>query len=106
MEYVVDIHITKLIRRRGLCDWMILSHEIAKEAILVLTEQHETRDDNPRGWMDDMEAFLVGNGYPQGLDKAKRRNFKMLSIPYTIIDGVLFIKYFNGTLLRCMDQAK
>ena len=102
----MDIQITKLIRGRGLCEQIISSHEIAEEAILVLIEQYEIRDDNPKGWLDDMKAFLAENGYHEGLDKAKRRNFRLWSISYTIIDGVLFGKYFNGTLLRYMNIRK
>ena len=43
---------------------MISSRKIEKEAILVLIEEYETRNDNPKGWMDDMKTFLVGNGHP------------------------------------------
>lgn len=53
--------------------------------------------------MDNMKAFLVGNGYPQGIDKTKRRQFRLQSINYVIIDGVLFRKDFNGALLRCVN---
>ena len=58
--------------------------------------------------MDDMKDFLLGNGYPQGLDRAKRRKFILQSIPYAIGDGALFRRDFNGALLRCIDidQAK
>ena len=53
--------------------------------------------------MDDMKNFLLGNGYPQGLDRTKRRQYRLQSIPYVIVDGILFRKDFNGALLRCID---
>ena len=58
--------------------------------------------------MDDMKNFLLVNGYPQGLDRAKRRQYRLQSIHYVIVDGILFRKDFNGALLRCIDidQAK
>ena len=40
---------------------------------MILTEQQEARNDNPRNWMDEMMTFLSGNGYPQGLDVTKIR---------------------------------
>lgn len=51
-----------------------------------------------------MKSFLLGNRYPQGLDRAKRRQYRLQSIPYVIVDGILFRKDFNGALLRCIDQ--
>lgn len=70
---------------------------------MMLTEQQEVRNSDPRSWMDDMMNFLLGNGYPQGLDKTKRRYYRLQSIPYVIVEGVLFRKYFNGALLRFLD---
>ena len=40
---------------------------------MILTEQQEARNDDPRNWMDDMKNLLLGNRYPQGLDRTKRR---------------------------------
>lgn len=40
---------------------------------MVLIEKQEVGNENPRNWIDDMMTFLLGNGYPQGLDREKRR---------------------------------
>ncbi len=56
--------------------------------------------------MDDMKNFLSGDGYPQGLDKTKRRQYRLQSIPYVVIDGILFRRDFNGTLLRCIEEEQ
>ena len=87
---------------------MISSQEPDEEVTMILIEQKETRNNDPRNWMDDMKNFLLGNGYPQGLDRTKRRQYRLQSIPYVIVDGILFRKYFNGALLRCIniDQAE
>ena len=56
--------------------------------------------------MDDMMTFLLGNGYPQGMDRTKRRQYRLQSIPYAIVDGILFRRNFNGALLRCIDAIQ
>ena len=74
---------------------------------MVITEQQGEGNDNdavPKSWIDDMKCFLAGNGYPQGLDRTKRRQYRLQSIPYVVVDGLLFRKYFNGTLLRCIEE--
>jgi hypothetical protein len=45
----------------------------------------------------------LGGGYPQGLDRAKRRYFRLQYIPFVLVDGVLFRSDINGTLLRCIN---
>ena len=62
---------------------------------MILIEQQEARNDDLRNWMDDMRNFLLGNGYPQGLERTKRRQYRLQLIPYVIVDGILFGKYFN-----------
>ena len=79
MEYDVDIQITKLVRGKGLCKQMLSFQESDEEVAMMLTEQKEARNDDPRNWIDDMKNFLLGNGYPQGLDRDKRRKFRLLS---------------------------
>ena len=69
---------------------MISSQESNEDVTMVLIEQQEERNDNPRNRMDDMMTFLLGNGCPQGLDRTKRRKYRLHSIPYAIVDGILF----------------
>lgn len=88
---------------------MLSCQEPNEETSMVLTEQQEVRNDaGPKNWMDDMKSFLLGNGYPQGLDRTKRRQYRLQSIPCVMIDGILFRRDFNGALLRCIniDQAE
>ncbi|MDF3686162.1 hypothetical protein [Enterobacter hormaechei] len=105
MEYDVDIQITKLVRGRGLCKEMLSDQDSDEEVAMVIAEQQEERNVNgPKSWMDNMKNFLSGNGYPQGLDRAKRRQYRLQSIPYVVIDDILFRRDFNGTLLRCIEE--
>ena len=76
-----------------------------EEVAMVLTEQQEEGNDvDPKSWIDDMKSFLSRNAYPQGLDRAKRRQYRLESIPYVIVGGILFRRDFNGTLLRCIEE--
>ena len=56
---------------------MLSSQEPNEEAAMILTEQQEVRNSDLRSWMDDMMNFLLGNGYPQGLDRTKRRQYRL-----------------------------
>lgn len=58
------------------------------------------------GWVQDMIHFLQIGECPVGLDRAKRRYFRLQSIPYVLINGSLFRKDFNGILLRYIDEAQ
>ena len=40
------------------------------------------------------------------MDRTKRRQFKLQSIPYALVDGILFRKYLNGVLLRCINSIQ
>ena len=50
---------------------------------------------------------MLGGGYPEILERTKRRQFKLQSIPYALVDEILFRKDLNGSLLICIkiDQV-
>lgn len=50
-----------------------------------------------------MTTFLIERIYPQGLDRAKKRQFRLQSIPYVLVDEILFRKDSDGFLLRCIQ---
>lgn len=59
MEYDVQIHVTKLIRGKGLCAQMVEEEEQAK----VSKESKNLQSDviffnNPTAWLSDMTRFL------------------------------------------------
>lgn len=56
---------------------MISYQELDEEVAMILIEQQEIRKNDPRNWMDDMRNFLLGNGYPQGLDRTERRQYRL-----------------------------
>ena len=75
---------------------MTSSQEIDEEVTMGLIEQHEVRNDNQRNQMDDMMTFLLGNGYPQGSDRTKMRQYRLQSIPYAIVDDI----FLGGILME------
>ena len=42
---------------------------------MILIVQQETRNYDPKNWMDEMKNLLLGNEYPHGLDRTKRRQY-------------------------------
>ena len=60
-------------RGKGFCEKMISSQEMTEHVALVLEDEQLARDENMNSWRHDMTTFLLGGGYPQGLDRAKRR---------------------------------
>jgi len=108
MQYDVEIKITKLVRGRVLSEQLVTSSkdevEEEEEVLLIIEEEHQDGTTTVgTSWVNDMIQFLQTGRCPTGLDKAKRRYFRLQSIPYVLIEGILFRKDFNGVLLRCID---
>lgn len=103
MEYDVDIKITKLVRGKGLCEQLFSAFETLINVSLVLQEDQLLNIDTQNSWVNDMTTILKEGRYPPSLDRTKRRHFKLQSIPYVIMDGILFRKDLNGVLLRCIE---
>ena len=57
--------------------------------------------------IDDMVNFLKAGHCPEGLDRAKRRYYRLQAIPYCLINDILFKKDLKGIFLRCIrpDQV-
>lgn len=108
MEFDVDIKITKLFTGRGLCEQLASTSEDAHklEIKTILFNDNELQNVAPplaTSWVQDMTHFLQTGEFPHGLDRAERRYFRLQSIPYVLIDNMLFRKDLNGFLLRCID---
>lgn len=71
---------------------------------LVLQEEQPPNNKEQTSWVKDMTIFVREGKYPQGLDRTKRRHFKLESIPYILMDDILFRKDSNGVLLRCINE--
>ena len=51
IEYDVDMKITKLVRGKGLCKWMLLSFEEIEEVALVIEDKKSIEGDNQSNWL-------------------------------------------------------
>ena len=71
---------------------------------MLIEDEQPTEGERHSNWIEDMTTFLSGGGYPQGLDKTKRRQFRLQSIPYALVNQVLFRRDLNGVLLRCINS--
>ena len=78
---------------------MIASPEVA----LLLEDEQLAKDGNQDNYIHDMTTFLTEGSYPQGLDRAKRRQLILHYIPYALVDGILFRRNLYGALLRCIN---
>ena len=80
MEYDVDINITKLVIGKGLYKEFLSSFDIVEEVALLIENEQLAKDGNQKNWIQYMSTFLSKGGYPQGLDRTKRRKFILFSI--------------------------
>lgn len=109
MEYDVEIRVTKLIRGKGLCEHLAgdleNNKEVENQTILVLNDEEKiVVAGPPSSWIQEMVHYLYTGECPKGPKNEKQRYFKLQSIPYVIINGILFRKYFHGVLLRCVES--
>ena len=106
MEYDVDIQITKLVRGKGLCEQIADKDisELEEQANAVLLIGAAGNNDGATSWLKDMVHFLKTSQCPATLDRAKRRYYRLQSVPFVIINDILYRKDFNGVLLRCIDS--
>ena len=106
MEYEMDIQITKLLRGKGLSeqstDVTVTEDKEIAETTLVI--HGAATNDQPPSWLKEITRFLQTKECPPNLDRAERRYFKLQSVPYVLIDNILFRKDYNDLLLRCMDN--
>ncbi|KAH9309334.1 hypothetical protein KI387_037245, partial [Taxus chinensis] len=57
-------------------------------------------------WLSKMKNFIFSGAYQENMDKNQRQTFRLQSIPYVLVDNVLFRKYLNGVLLRCIGPEQ
>ena len=55
-------------------------------------------------WYDHIIFFLHNGFAPETLDPKKRRELRLKSAPYQLIDNVLFRNNCDGVFLRCLEK--
>lgn len=103
MEYDIDIKITKLVRGKRLCEKMASSFERHEEVFLLIQNEKLLENEDKIDQLQDMAAFFIEGRCPHGLDRSKRRQFRLHANPYVLVDRVLFKKDSDGVLLRCIQ---
>ena len=73
----MDINVTKLVRGKGLYEEFLSSFDIEKEVTLVIENEKPSEEGNQNNWIQDISTFLLGGGYPQGLERTKRIKFRL-----------------------------
>lgn len=106
MEYDHDIKITRLVRRRGVYENFNSSFGKESKTSLLLQEEEQVdnQGDAQTGWLEVMYAFLRDDSYPPHFDRTKRSNLRFYSIPYALVDGILFKRSLDGVLLKCIQR--
>ncbi|XP_026392711.1 uncharacterized protein LOC113288000 [Papaver somniferum] len=61
----------------------------------------ETNNGDP--WYHDIKNYLEDRTMPDGLSRKERRYIQCMSFQYMILGGVLYKKYYDEILLRCVD---
>lgn len=76
----------------------------AEQPELVLTNEFESEG----FWLADKVRFMHTRKYFLGLPSQKGRFYRLQNNKYTLIEGILFKRNFNGVLLWCVtiEQAK
>lgn len=103
MGYDINIKITNLVRSKGFCEKMTSSFETHEKAALLIQGEKPMENEDQTDWLHDMTTFLIEWRYPQGRDRAKRRQFILQAIPYVLVDGILFKKDYDSLIKMHID---
>ena len=58
----------------------------------------------PDSWYNDIKFFLLHGNAPEHLDSCIKRDLRLISTPYQLIDNILFKNNFEGVLHRCLEK--
>ena len=55
-------------------------------------------------WYNDLKYYLTHGSSPNHLDATKKRDLRLKSTQYQLINGVLFRQNYDQVLLRCLEK--
>jgi hypothetical protein len=113
-EYHIEITPAQIVRGQGLCKLVVdLAIGQQEENDMLNPRQHYQNQiccaQNPISpWYDDIKFCLIHGSTPHDLDPTKRRELRLKSTYFQLINGNLFRQNFDGVLIRCLekDEAK
>jgi hypothetical protein len=113
-EYDLEISPAQIVRGQGLCklvDDSATGHQ--EESDKSNLGQHDQNliccVQNPVSpWYDDIRFFLEHGSSPHHLNPTKRREVRLNSTSFHLVNGILFRQSFDGVLMCCLekDEAK
>jgi hypothetical protein len=118
LEFDLEIRPTKLVKGQGLSKLLAKTNckSLGVNFINACSEnqQGELSDMSSQvhpslaecAWYRDIIFFLQKLQPPDGMEKIKVRDSKLISIKYCLIDQVLYWKYPLGVMLRCLDPQE
>jgi hypothetical protein len=57
-------------------------------------------------WYDDIKFYLEHGSASHHLDPTKRRELRLNSTSFHLVNGILFRQNFDGVLMRCLEKDK
>jgi hypothetical protein len=109
-EFDLEITPTQIVRGQGLCKLVADSVEEQKSQIDMLIEDRHNQSqiccvqNSTNPWYDDIKFYLIHSSAPRHLDPKNRRALRLKSTPYQLVNGVLFGKFFDEILMRCLAR--
>ena len=105
-EYDLEIKPLKIVRGQGLCKLAAWSADSSESDLHFFSKPSLFEREffpistAPDSWYDDIKFFLLHGNAPEHLDPCNKRDLRLISAPYQLIDNILFRKNFEGVLLR------
>jgi hypothetical protein len=105
-EYDVDIKPLKVVIGKGLCKFMIgieVVNTSSTDGYNIVIQ--ETILENSE-WYKHIIFYLKIGQFPPEMSSMERRTLKIKTNNYFLVSRVLFMRNFDGILLRCLDHIR
>ena len=100
-EYDIEIKPLKVVK--GTCLWNLIANGDSIDGMILISVGE------PLVYSDryeDIIFYLRFGKFPITINYKERRTLKMKANQYVLIADILFIKNFDGILLRCVDESQ
>jgi hypothetical protein len=109
-EYDIEITPAQIVRGQGLCKLVTDSATGQQEENDMSNPGQHYQNlicyaQNPVSpWYDDIKFCIEHGSAPRHLDPTKRRELRLKSASFQLINGILFRQNFDGVLMRCLEK--
>jgi hypothetical protein len=111
-EYDLGITLALIVRGQGLCKVVVdLVHELEIQINTSTINQHNQKQINcaqttPNSWYENIRFYLMHGYAPHNLEPKNRRELRLKSASFQLINDILFRKKFDGFFLRCLEKEE